>query len=119
MSGSGSDRPSMAVIRSRSSRRTPPTAARSWSPCLRALRQASAELLLCPHSKSHPGEDRRSMHFHKGFQSLRHWRIVGRCGSWRPPSFLASSYLYRKNELENLRPDQLKLLRRTIEEDLK
>jgi mRNA-degrading endonuclease RelE of RelBE toxin-antitoxin system len=28
-------------------------------------------------------------------------------------------YLYRKNELENLRPDQLKLLRRTIEEDLK
>jgi mRNA-degrading endonuclease RelE of RelBE toxin-antitoxin system len=28
-------------------------------------------------------------------------------------------YLYSKNELANLRPDQLKLLRRTIEEDLK
>jgi hypothetical protein len=28
-------------------------------------------------------------------------------------------YLYPKNELANLRPDQLKLLRRTIEEDLK
>lgn len=28
-------------------------------------------------------------------------------------------YLYAKNELENLRPDQLKLLRRTLEEDLK
>ena len=28
-------------------------------------------------------------------------------------------YLYSKNELANLRPDQLKLLRRTLEEDLK
>ena len=28
-------------------------------------------------------------------------------------------YLYRKNQQENLRPDQLKLLKRTIEEDLK
>src|SRR6185503_4131070 len=28
-------------------------------------------------------------------------------------------YLYAKNELEDIRPDQLKLLRRTIEEDLK
>ena len=28
-------------------------------------------------------------------------------------------YLYSKNELSGLRPDQLKLLRRTIEEDLK
>ena len=28
-------------------------------------------------------------------------------------------YLYAKNEMANLRPDQLKLLRRTIEEDLK
>ena len=28
-------------------------------------------------------------------------------------------YLYAKNELANLRPNQLKLLRRTIEEDLK
>jgi hypothetical protein len=28
-------------------------------------------------------------------------------------------YLYSKNELANLRPDQLKLLKRTIEEDLK
>lgn len=28
-------------------------------------------------------------------------------------------YLYAKNELADLRPDQLKLLRRTIEEDLK
>lgn len=28
-------------------------------------------------------------------------------------------YLYPKNKLANLRPDQLKLLRRTIEEDLK
>jgi hypothetical protein len=28
-------------------------------------------------------------------------------------------YLYRKNQQENLRPDQLKLLKRTIEEDFK
>jgi hypothetical protein len=28
-------------------------------------------------------------------------------------------YLYSKNKLANLRPDQLKILRRTIEEDLK
>lgn len=38
---------------------------------------------------------------------------------WDPgPDVIYLLYLYSKNELADLRPDQLKLLRRAIEEDL-